>query len=168
MAGSAFCRCWTRSGPSSGLSRRSRSASASSSLRVFFEPLHQLAHDMLRIRCRTAVARNEELAARLVAGRDDLVGTVDFIPLPGEDGIALQQKLELLFAPSVCFIVSLLLLFHAAPAPRSRIRMVPSSPAPAPAVSRRHRAAPSCTPHFFRRGRHFSRLLPSRSSSSRC
>ena len=51
------------------------------------EPLHQLAHDMLRIRCRTAVACNEELAARLVAGRDDLVGTVDLIPLPGEDGI---------------------------------------------------------------------------------
>ena len=49
---------------------------------------------MLRIRCRTAVARNEELAASLVAGRDDLVGTVDLIPLPGEDGIALQQKLE--------------------------------------------------------------------------
>ena len=38
MAGSAFCRCWTRSGPSSGLSRRSRSASASSSLRVFLNP----------------------------------------------------------------------------------------------------------------------------------
>ena len=61
------------------------------------EAFHQFTHNVLGICRRTAVARNEQLAAGFVAGAQKLAGPFDIRPQCFQQRIAPHQKIQLFF-----------------------------------------------------------------------